>query len=237
MKKLTKFRKKYSGRRCFIVGNGPSLNKTPLLFGSIANEFSFGMNMISLIFDRTPWRPNFKVVTTTLLGDDRYRVPIMAGVKESEYAFIWDEFKDDPEVGTFSNIVFIPVIHTEHIDHQDATNEIWPKILGKGISKFASTAFAALQIAVYMGFNPIYLVGMDMEWKTFEGSKDVNHFHPDYYKSLSEERYLESVRAQKRAYEIAKHAADKVGIEIFNATVGGKLEVFPRVDFEGLFNE
>lgn len=233
MKKLTNFRNKYSDRRCFIVGNGASLNKTPLEL--LYDDVSFGMNMISLIFVRTPWRPNFMVITTTALGDDRYRDLIMAGIKASEHSFVWDKFKNDPEINKASNIVFIPVIHTEQIDHQDAKNDFWPKTLGRGISKFASTTFAALQLAVYLGFNPIYLVGMDLEWRTFKGSKDVNHFHPDYYKSLSEKRYLESAKAQKRAYEIAKVATDKLGIEVFNATVGGKLEVFPRVEFEGLF--
>ncbi len=43
--------------------------------------------------------------------------------------------------------------------------------------------------------------------------------------------------AQTKAYEIAKNAADKAGVKIFNASVGGKLEIFPRVDFEGLFSD
>ena len=238
MKKLTNFRNKYSDRRCFIVANGASLNKTPLLFGSIVKEYSFGMNMISLVFDRTPWRPNFMVVTTTAFGDERYRNQIGNGIVESDWAFVWDEFKDDQVLYDFENVVFIPVIHTEHIDHQDATNDFWPKVLGRGISKFATSTFSALQIAVYMGFNPIYLVGVDMEWKTFEGSNDVNHFHPAYNSvSRTEEQYSETSKAQQRAYEIAKVATDKAGIEVFNATVGGKLEVFPRVDLEGLFSE
>jgi uncharacterized GH25 family protein len=64
----------------------------------------------------------------------------------------------------------------------------------------------------------------------------VNHFDPGYNAvSRTKEQYLETARAQKRAYEIAKVAADKAGVEIFNATVGGKLEVVPRVEFEGLF--
>jgi hypothetical protein len=119
MKKLGNFRSKYKNERCFIVGNGASLNKTPL--DLLSGDVSFGMNMISLIFDRTPWRPDYIVVTTTALGDQRYQDLIMAGVNEAgRYSFIWDAFKDDPMVGaapvTTSNIVFIPVIHSEHID-------------------------------------------------------------------------------------------------------------------------
>ena len=234
MKKFTSFKNKYADRRCFIVANGASLNETPL--DLLDEDMSIGMNMISLIFDRVTWRPDFMVVTTTSLGDDRYRDTILAGVKESDFSFVWDAFKLDPEVNKVRNIVYIPVIHTEHIDHQDAKDDFWPKVIARGISKFGTSTFSALQIAVYMGFNPIYLVGVDLEWKTFEGSKDVNHFDPRYNAiSKTKEQYLESSRANKRAYEIAKVAADKAGVEIFNATVGGKLEVFPRVEFEGLF--
>ena len=236
MKKLTNFRNKYSGR-CFIVGNGASLNKTPL-FTRLENEKTFGMNMISMIFERTSWRPDFMVVTTTALGDMRYRDHIISGIKEAELSFVWDKFKDDPEVGSLSNVVFIPVIHSDHYEPEDATDEFWPKVPGRGISKFATGTFAILQLAVYMGFNPIYLVGVDLDWKTFRGSNDPNHFDPGYNsRSHTQEKYQEITRAQTRAYEIAKVATDKAGIEIFNATVGGKLEVFPRVRFEGLFND
>ncbi len=235
MKKLTNFKNKYQGR-CFIVANGASLNKTPL--DLLEDEATFGMNMVSLIFDRTIWRPDFMVVTTTALGDDRYGPIIREGIMDSDWAFVWDEFQGDLRLELEDNIVFIPVIHTDHIDHLDANNEFWPKVLGRGISKFATSTFSTLQIAVYMGFNPIYLVGVDMEWKTFEGSNDVNHFHPAYNSvSRTEEQYSETSMAQQRAYEIAKVATDKARVEVFNATVGGKLEVFPRVEFEGLFSE
>ena len=35
-----------------------------------------------------------------------------------------------------------------------------------------------------------------------------------------------------KAFEAAREATNAVGISILNATRGGKLEVFPRVDFE-----
>jgi hypothetical protein len=36
-------------------------------------------------------------------------------------------------------------------------------------------------------------------------------------------------------YEKAKEVCDALGIKVFNATVGGKLEVFPRVNYKDLF--
>jgi hypothetical protein len=43
---LKRFKNKYKNKRCFIVGNGPSLNKTDLR--KIKNEFTFGFNSIFL---------------------------------------------------------------------------------------------------------------------------------------------------------------------------------------------
>ena len=235
MKKLTNFRNRYAGLRCFILANGASLNDTPLEL--LKDDVSFGMNMISLIFDRTIWRPTFMVLTTSAVTDERYKEIILKGIQASDRAFIWDRFQNDSEFKSMPNITFIPVIHDGPVTTKEATNKFWPEDITQGVSKFATTTFAALQIAVFMGFNPIYLVGVDLDWKPFKDN-DINHFHPDYNsKSLTKQRYTGITRAQTKAYKIALAGSKKAGVKIFNATVGGKLEVFPRVEFEGLFSE
>ena len=42
---------------------------------------------------------------------------------------------------------------------------------------------------------------------------------------------------QLKAYQKAKQYAETHGIKIYNATRGGKLEVFERVDFDSLFEK
>jgi hypothetical protein len=65
-------------------------------------------------------------------------------------------------------------------------------------------------------------------------SADVNHFHPDYFGSGY--RYHDpKVERMEKAYLVAREFASKNGMKIFNATRGGRLEVFPRVEFERLF--
>jgi len=225
--------------RCFIVGNGASLNVTPLELlrddGVTTKEYTFATNMISLMFGSTAWRPTYMVLTTTALDDPQYQETILKGIRESEWAFIWDRFKDDLAVNMFENITWIPVIHDGPVTLAEARNSFWPKDISKGVSKFATTTFAALQIAVYMGFNPIYLVGVDMDWKPFKGG-DTNHFHPDYNsRSLTKEKYASITKAQTKAYRIALAGAKKAGVEIFDATIDGKLDVFEKVDYRSLF--
>ena len=57
--KIRKFRDNYRGKRCFIVGNGPSLNERDLEL--IKDEYSFATNRIYNIFNKTAWRPTFYV--------------------------------------------------------------------------------------------------------------------------------------------------------------------------------
>ena len=56
-KSLAEFKNKYAGKRCFIIGNGPSL--TPSDLDLIKGEYSFAANRIYYIFEKTEWRPTF----------------------------------------------------------------------------------------------------------------------------------------------------------------------------------
>jgi len=72
-----------------------------------------------------------------------------------------------------------------------------------------SSAFLGIQVAASLGFDEIYLVGVDAGDGETHGT----------------------LRAHRKALLHARRA----GIRIANATLGGELEVFPRVDFYGLF--
>lgn len=57
LERLALLKNKYRGERIFIMGNGPSLNRTPL--DRLKGEFTFGVNRIYLLFDRIDWKPTF----------------------------------------------------------------------------------------------------------------------------------------------------------------------------------
>ena len=95
-----------------------------------------------------------------------------------------------------------------------------------------------LQQAVREGFNPIYLLGADLGFVGRDGlgSPDPDHFSPVY-----NTRWADRVRAhmdnetQVDMHEHAKAWCDERNIQVLNATLGGKLKVYPRVDFYSLF--
>jgi hypothetical protein len=101
-----------------------------------------------------------------------------------------------------------------------------------------TVTYLNIQLAVHLGCNPIYLIGVDHNYKTdFEIKKeggrwtsleaDPNHFHPDYF-GKGYRWHDPNVARMEQCYLHARSECDRLGIEIINATVGGRLEVFPR---------
>ena len=64
-KRLERFKNKYKGKRCFIIGNGPSLNKMDL--SPLKNEYTFGLNRFYLIRKRIGFYPKFLVSVNDLV--------------------------------------------------------------------------------------------------------------------------------------------------------------------------
>jgi len=66
---LESIRDCFKGRRCFIIGNGPSLKDTDL--SRLKNEVSFASNSFNLLFPQLGWRPNVYACIDTLVLPDR----------------------------------------------------------------------------------------------------------------------------------------------------------------------
>jgi hypothetical protein len=108
-----------------------------------------------------------------------------------------------------------------------------------------SVTYINLQLAYFMGFTEVYLIGMDFSYVIPESHKrtgdvllsdtdDSNHFHQDYFgkgKTWKDPK-LDRVALN---YKMAKLVYEATGRRIYNATVGGSLEIFERVDYAGLF--
>ena len=255
-RRFKKLKNRFKGERCFVMGNGPSLNDTPL--EKLEGEIVWGVNRCHLLYDRIDWRPKFYCAV------DHRVTPNIAPEIDEQSRLLED------------TLFFIPDQFQGLRDWRDRGNIIWtqeklqdPKMGPDGYfstnpPKYLRTpntvTITCIQIAVYLGFNPIYLIGCDARWimpegfasgvgsvrdpgtgelieqfaLTMESEVDHNHFHPNYFKK-GEPWSAPNVGGQIYGYSRVKEKCDKVGVEIFNATIGGDLEVFPRVDFSSLF--
>ncbi|MCZ2223453.1 MAG: DUF115 domain-containing protein [Chitinophagales bacterium] len=221
---LKKFYNIHEGQDCFIVGNGPSLNKTDL--NKLKDYYVFGLNKIHLIFEKYPqFKLSYHVVVNPLVIEQIYN-ELEQGIYNCHSFLSYSDSK---------KIKFInPNIH------KILTTNQWSFYtdITRPICDGYTVTYAAIQIAYYMGFQNVFLVGVDHnfqqkgkpnEQQEFKG-EDINHFHPDYFKG--QQWHLADLEGNEASYALAKHDFHIVGREIYDATIDGKLQVFKKISFD-----
>lgn len=227
---LKKYKNIYKGERVFIIGNGPSLKIEDLEILHKHKEICFGFNRIYRVYNRTKWRPNYIGITDIDLLVDCYKDLEMM---KSE-VFLGDCSIEIRIPKEFSNVKTIHLeIQEYYPNYPDFSDDI-----SKGVYwGYSVTYDIGIQVAAYMGFKEIYLIGMD---HAIIGniSDERNHFINNYYKEDEKSKYSERVFEKDKitkAYEKAELYSRTHGFRIYNATRGGELEVFERVNFDSLF--
>lgn len=231
--KFNQLKGKYEGKRIFIVGNGPSLNMMPLYL--LKNEYTMCFNRFPLMNERNNWLPRFYTVVDDLVIKDMCQEINDHIVPTVDYAFFPDLHPSnitvkDKYIKNRDNVLWF---HADKSEFSDQMPEC-------GINK--TVVNAGIQIAAWMGFKEIFLIGVDMtfgdqkvkksnsrNWEAVE--KDPNHFDPRYF-GKGRKYHNPGVAEMLEKFETCKDFFDKRGVKICNAGYGGKLEAFPRVNFE-----
>lgn len=214
-------RNKYVGQPMLVVGNGPSLNSTPL--DRFADVPSIGMNKIDLIYEKTRWRPDLVVCLNTLVAQQHQ-----------------EKFANSP-VPVYVSWKARSLIRRENRSKVDYFNSLYGRAFStnaiNGFGSSATVTYIALQMAYWMGANPIVLLGVDHNFN-YTGPKatyqkregpDTNHFDPNYFGSGG---YwgTPDLDQSERDYREARRALENDGRRVFDATIGGKLDVFEKID-------
>lgn len=223
---IKKFKGIHDGERCFIIGNGPSLTAKDL--DLIKDEYSFSCNKIYKIYNQTIWRPYYYVV------DDRGFVSkdyenIISTVK-AKAKFVGVEFEMNLAKPFLNSDVILLKEKTILNDNRPA----WNLDIHDYICAGHTVTFPMVQIAIYMGFKELYLIGNDCSYlATLENDTIAkNHFYEDDDDRTSERDAYNLFYA----FESIKKCAEQNGVKVFNATRGGALEIFERVDLESVIN-
>jgi hypothetical protein len=239
-KKWSLLKNRYNGKRAFLIGNGPSLNRTPLHL--LKNEYTFCVNRFNLMFDRIGWLPDMYAISDDLLMSDM--IEEINNLKNKvKYIFLPDIHPSAPIKTNYERLIEkVDAIHWIHLDKIGFSNKL-PSI---GMNKTVTNV--ALQILVYLGFKEIYLVGVDLDYNNIKSSlnvddrtlistkdDDANHFDPRYF-SEGRKYHIPRMEETLQKFIEAKRFCEDHGVKVYNATVGGKLEVFPRISFRNLFN-
>lgn len=223
-KKIEFFKNIHFKERCFIVATGPSLQIEDLNILKKNNEICISMNSIWRAFESTEWRPLYYVADDyRVMRDERQ---VLNYMKEG-FSFIGDTYEP------FCNEKHPDNIMIHHASFGEYNDEIYP--FSDDFAQICyvckTVTYSCLQLAVYMGFSEIYLLGVDYSYAK-SGESSYGHFHPE--EKLTSIGYADEVG---KAYLSAQNYTEKNNIKIFNATRGGYLEIFERVDFDSLFKD
>ena len=245
-KKIQSLKDRYSGQRCFIMGNGPSINLMDL--DLLANEIVWGFNKCYLLYDRLNWRPRFYVTNDQRLAQD-IGPEINQLVQQSNNTtfFFPKQFKKQGILFSSSKINWF---NEKKLKNEEITQWSFSKDVSSWVANSATVTIAGLQLASYLGFSPIFLIGCDTTYSIpksvlIDGSPenlistqndDPNHFSSNYF-SQGDKWVLPNTELMIQQYEQSKIMLDDIGVFVYNANVGGNLEVFQRVNFNNLFDK
>lgn len=218
---IIKFKDMHKGGRCFVIGNGPSLTYEDLNRLHKQGEICFGVNRIYLSYEHTEWRPDYYVaVDYIVVRNDHSQIATLPGIKFIRHFQIMEENWEDEDTYEFQGLAYKP-------GEPKFSSDIY-----QGIYIGNTVVYDAIQIASYMGFEEIYLLGVDMT-AGVQPEREGAHFYksPNTKENLLRGNVLEARKSLGYAAEVLR----KSGKILRNATRGGELEEMPRVDFESLF--
>lgn len=221
-RRLSRLKDLNIGEKALVICNGPSLNKVDFSLLERAGIFTFGLNKINLLFDRTSFRPScISAMDIHVLGQNL-------------------DFYNQTEIPLFLNSSF----HRRIRLRKNATflnfsyvGRKFARDCSISMNQGYTITFVALQLAFHMGFDKVGLIGCDHNFATkgpptattVAGETDPDHFHPDYF-SKGVEWHLPDIHSMELHYELARDTYLRYGRKIYNCTEGGKLEVFERQD-------
>jgi len=216
---------RHLGERVIIICNGPSLNNMDLSF--LKNNICIGLNKIYLGFKKFEFYPKYFVsVNEKVLRQSKDEIKKLSCVK-----FLSNRCQD-----IFENNALTHIINT------DTPPERFCKDISCGLEEGWTVTFAALQVAYYLGFEEVILIGMDHNFD-FQGKPnaeskmkgdDPNHFHSGYFAN-GVKWDNPDLKKSEESYYIAKNIYELDGRRIIDATINGKCNVFEKVDYKNIF--
>jgi hypothetical protein len=230
----------HAGKRCFVIGNGPSLNSQDL--GLLKKEITYTCNAFYLHPILSQWQPRYhshvdprafdgSVDMTNWFRELCEKMPntkFFLPLNARDSIVVKNQF---PQERTYyCAFTGKMCVHLKSVN------------ITRPIPSVESASLFGIALAMYMGCNPIYLIGMDHD---FLAAREVStHFYNtgmvddaglNFDRSaIPYDKMLRDVLRFWGGYRNLKKLADSKEIKIYNATNGGFLDVFERVEYESL---
>jgi hypothetical protein len=192
---------------------------------------TFGLNRIYLLFSKSSFRPTYYVSVNEFVLE-QFAEEIMQ-LKMAKF-INWNRrqyFSPDDQSITY--------LKSRLVLRDDFQTDLTRSMVFGG-----TVTFAALQLAFYMGFKKVILVGLDHHYRENgipnevairKEEQDQSHFHKDYFPRGSKWQ-LPDLGRSELDYRIARKYFENHGREILDATIDGHCHIFNKINLESLFD-
>lgn len=233
IERLASLKDIHKGQRAFIIGNGPSLKNTDM--SKLKGEITFGMNRIYLMFPELGFNITYLSVVNDLVIEQTasdlaaLEIPKFLTWRSRRF-FSPDQFEGSKSVNLPT---FIYTAYDSPSFSRDVRWRVW---------EGATVTYVTMQLAFHMGISQAILIGVDHNYDTqgkpnttiTSDGDDPNHFNPSYF-GKGFRWQLPDLETSELAYHMARKVYEGAGRRIVDATVGGKLTIFEKVDYNSLF--
>lgn len=229
-KNIYALKDKYKNQTCIILGNGPSFKDVD---NSVLDRYvTFGSNGIFL----------------------KYIPDLYMTISKDFYVNYIDEINELNVKYKFIDKSYQKILDTDTINMR-CTRPLYGNILyynfpvpmaysvrpDKIVFLGGSVIFAQIQMAQWMGFKKIILLGVDHNMlldkdkvyggvKTTQEERSNIHFNDKYISAIHYD-----IMAIEAAMEMARFYCERSGVTILNATPNSKLDVFEKIDYDDIF--
>jgi Protein of unknown function DUF115 len=243
LKKNILLKNTYKSKKCYIIGNSPSLNNHDLLL--LENENVFCLNTFFVHKDFDKIKPNFYVFADPDLYNldenikEWWEKLIKKSINKNISYFLPIQLKNTfiHEKLIHEKIYFIDLslpFNNQSVKYFD---------LSKPVNGVQNVLILSVQIAVFMGFEEIYLLGADHDWMSHFGNEQRHFYSNDETKvenvgttGYPYNWWLDAVNTMFSQYKLIKKRLDKkTNVKIFNASESGVLDIFPAIRFKDTF--
>ncbi len=233
MDRLVSCRDIHKGEKCFIVAMGPSLTKEDLK--AVSSHICFTVNSGYRVFRECGLCPDYYV---TMDDDDLTYEQMKEILKEEnslKYAFTAAHTKLRDKRLILLPTDVSPIFRLDSILNR-ISSRLFPfgrfsKDITKVVYSGKTVLCACMQIAAYMGFDRIYLIGADFD---YTGSRVYTSMSDEDESSLKGRDAADISSVMRLQMGAVAEDARRHGIKIYNATRGGALECFERCRLEDI---
>jgi len=232
-KKLLELKDKHKNEPCVLIGGGPSINKMKL--NDYKDMVTIACNGFYLKHEDIDYVPTYYTVEDPLPAKDNSDeiMSLKDTIKIIPYD-LKDVIKQD------ENTIYINFLRS----YMRPSNKNFP-LFGNDFSEKSywggTVMYMNIQLAHYLGCNPIYIIGVDLSYKVPKSVKrngavltstenDENHFDPRYF-GKGKKWHLPETERMQESFTKAYLELKNEGVSLINIGVDSKLKIIPKKEF------